>query len=1184
MIAKLIEWCATRRVLVIVLSAIAFVGAVLIMRRVPLDAIPDLSDPQVIVYTEWMGRSPDLVEDQVTYPIVSSLLAAPKVTAVRGQSMFGMSFIYVIFEEGTDLYWARSRVLEYLSTIRSRLPDNVSPTLGPDASAVGWVYQYALIDKSGKHDLAELRAFQDFHLRYALASVPGVAEVASVGGYERQYQVEVDPARLHAYGLSVAEVTGAIRRSNREVGGRVIEMSGREYFVRGRGYIRSLEDLRSIAVGVDRRSGTPIRVADLGRVSFGPDIRRGVSEIDGIGEAVGGTIVMRYGENADQVITRVKKKLEELKPSFPEGMELKTVYDRSALITHAVETLKHTLIEEAIVVSLVIFIFLLHFRSTLVPVLTLPVAVALAFVPMHLLGINSNIMSLGGIAIAIGAMVDAAIVLVENAHKHLESAPPGADRTRVVIEAAKEVGPPIFFSLLIITVAFLPIFALNGQAGRLFKPLAFTKTFAMAFAALVSVTLAPALMTFFVRGRIRHEHEHPVSRALIAVYRPFAWVALKNPRTTIAIGLAAVLSAVPMAARLGNEFMPPLQEGDLLYMPTTFPNLSIEEAKRSLQIQDQMIQAFPEVERVFGKAGRSNTATDPAPLSMVETVVKLKPREQWRMMHHSRWWSDHAPEWTKPALRVLWPDRTRMTWDELVADLDRTVRLPGWTNAWTMPIKTRIDMLSTGVRTPIGVKIFGPDLTQIERIGTELEHTLAAVPHTRSVYSDRNTGGLYVDIVPDREALARYGLTLGDVQDVIEAAIGGEPIEVTVEGRQRFTINVRYPSSLRQDVESLRQVLVPIHASGAKPAPNMSGGPMGANAGPGPALELDPGVLLASNGISDSDPAMGSAPAAPKGTGMGGMGASGSGSRTMSSGASGGDAPAGAAPAVDVDGWGVPSGAHVPLGQVADIHVASGAPMIRDEAGMLVGYVYVDMDAARRDVGSYVADAKRAVAKSVKLPPGYFLKWTGQYELLEIMQSRMRLLVPLTLLLVLLLLYANFGSLAPALIVLASVPFALVGSIWLLALLHYNLSTAVWVGLIALVGLATQTGVVMVVYCDVAYLKAKREGRIRGFDDIVEATLEGSVQRVRPKLMTVATMMIGLVPLLWSQGAGADVMKRVAAPMVGGLFTSAFLTLEIIPVIYVWWRFRQWKREQGRAVHTTFEPVTTAADKGSIGN
>ena len=1141
MIARIIEWCATRRLLVVALSIIAFVGAVLTMRQVPLDAIPDLSDPQVIVYTEWMGRSPDLVEDQVTYPIVSSLLAAPKVTAVRGQSMFGMSFIYVIFEEGTDPYWARSRVLEYMDTIRGRLPAGVTPTLGPDASAVGWVYQYALVDETGTHDLAELRAFQDFHLRYALASVPGVAEVASVGGYERQYQVEVEPSRLHAHGLSISDITAAVRRSNREVGGRVLEMSGREYFVRGRGYITSLDDLRQVAVGVDRRTGTPIRVADVGRVSFGPDIRRGAGELDGMGEAVGGTIVMRYGENAATVIAGVKKKLAELQPSFPEGMKLKVVYDRSSLITRAIETLRHTLIEEAIVVSLVIFAFLLHLRSTLVPVLTLPLAVALAFVPMHLLGINSNIMSLGGLAIAIGAMVDAAIVLVENAHKHLETAPPNADRTRVVIEAAKEVGPPIFFSLLIITVAFLPIFALNGQAGRLFQPLAWTKTFAMAFAAIVSITLAPALMTLFVRGRIRHEHEHPVSRAIISIYRPFAWVALKNPKTTIAIGLAAVLSAVPMAMRLGHEFMPPLQEGDLLYMPTTFPNLSIEEAKRSLQIQDRLIREFPEVERVFGKAGRSNTATDPAPLSMVETVIKLKPREEWRMIPHTRWWSAGAPEWTKPALRVAWPDQRRLTWDELIAELDHRVRLPGWTNAWTMPIKTRIDMLSTGVRTPIGIKIFGKDLAEIEKVGMELEHIVAAVPHTRSVYSDRNTGGLYVDIVPDRELLARHGLSLGDVQDVIEAAIGGEPIEVTVEGRERFTINVRYPASLRQDVERLRQVLVPIgrdaRASGA-----MDGMSLGVPA-------LDPDLLLASNGMSDSEPMDMRAPTAGRSGAMSGPGPS--------------AAPrAGPGPAVDMGRWGMASGAHVPLGQVADIRVVSGAPMIRDEAGMLVGYVYVDMDGSRRDIGSYVEDAKRAVARDLKLPPGTFLKWTGQYELLEQMQARMRFLVPLTLLLVLLLLYLNFGRLGPALIVLASVPFALVGSVWLLALLGYHLSTAVWVGLIALVGLATQTGVVMVVYCDVAYRRALAEGRIRGFDDIVEATLEGSVQRVRPKLMTVATMMIGLVPLLWSQGAGADVMKRVAAPMVGGLFTSAFLTLEVIPVIYTWWRWREWRRAQ----------------------
>jgi copper/silver efflux system protein len=807
------------------------------------------------------------------------------------------------------------------------------------------------------------------------------------------------------------------------------------------------------------------------------------------------------------------------------------VYDRSDLIHRAIHTLRHTLLEEAIVVSLIIFVFLLHLRSTLVPVLSLPVAVGLAFVPMYFLRLNSNIMSLGGIAIAIGAMVDAAIVLVENAHKHLESAPPGANRQKVLIEAAKEVGPPIFFSLLIITAAFLPIFALNGQAGRLFKPLAYTKTFAMAFAALVSITLAPALMSLFIRGRIRHEKDHPVSRAMIAVYRPFAWVALKNPRTTIAIGLAAVLSAVPMALRLGHEFMPPLNEGDLLYMPTTFPNISIEEAKRYLQVQDRLIRGFPEVERVFGKAGRSETPTDPAPLSMVETVVKLKAPEQWRTLPLHRWYSGWAPEWTKPALRGLWPDRRRIGRDELVEELNRTMQMPGWTNAWTMPIKTRIDMLSTGIRTPIGIKIFGADLAVIERIGMDLERTVSRVPNTRSVYSDRSTGGFYLDIVPDREALARYGLTVGEVQDVIEAAVGGQPIEVTVEGRNRFTINVRYPRELRQDIERLRHVLVPLRMAGA--------------AGAAPAMGAAPPRAPA-------PPAMGGGAGGEAGA-MGGM----------ASGATGNALPAaGAAPATGLERWGDAGGQHVPLGQVADIRIVLGPPMIRDEAGMLVGYVYVDMDASRRDIGGYVDDAKRAVAREMKLPPGYSLKWTGQYELLQQMQARMKFLVPLTLVIVLLLLYMNFGNLTESLIVLCSVPFALVGSVWLLALLHYNLSTAVWVGIIALVGLAAQTGVVMVVYCDSAYHKRKREGRIRDLDDIVEATLEGSVQRVRPKLMTVATMMIGLVPLLWSQGSGADVMKRVAAPMVGGLFTSAFLTLEIIPVVYTYWRYAQLRREQ----------------------
>jgi Cu(I)/Ag(I) efflux system membrane protein CusA/SilA len=743
-----------------------------------------------------------------------------------------------------------------------------------------------------------------------------------------------------------------------------------------------------------------------------------------------------------------------------------------------------------IVVSLVILIFLLHVRSTLVPVLTLPVAVGLAFVPMYFLKIDSNIMSLGGIAIAIGAMVDAAIVLVENAHKHLETAPPGADRTKVLVAAAKEVGPPIFFSLLVITVAFLPIFGLNGQAGRLFKPLAWTKTFAMGMAALVSITLAPALLSLLVRGRVKPEAQHPVSRFMIAIYKPFAWVALRNPRTTVAIGLAAVIATVPMALRLGHEFMPPLNEGDILYMPTTFPNISIEEAKRYLQVQDRLIRTVPEVETVFGKAGRAETPTDPAPLSMVETVVQLKPRDQWRMVEDRRWYTDRVPEWVQPVLRPFWPDRHRLTWPELTAELDEKVQMPGWTNAWTMPIKTRIDMLSTGIRTPIGVKVFGASLDSIERIGMDLERAISRVPHTRSVYSDRSTGGFYIDIIPDRAALARYGLTVGEVQDVIEAAIGGEPIEMTVEGRNRFSINVRYPRELRQDVESLRRVLVPLRGGAA------------------------------------------------------------------------------ATPA-----WAETGGPNVPLGQIAEIRVATGPPMIRDEAGMLTGYVYVDMDATKKDIGSYVDEARRVVERDVNLPPGYHLQWTGQYELLRQMQDRMRFLVPLTIVIILLLLYMNFGNLAQSLIVLISVPFALVGSVWLLAILGYNLSTAVWVGIIALVGLAAQTGVVMLIYCDGAYLKAKAEGRIRDFDDIVEATLEGSVQRVRPKLMTVATTMIGLVPLLWSHGAGADVMKRVAAPMVGGLFTSTFLTLEIIPVIYVWWRYSQFRREQGTASSAAIAPA-----------
>jgi Cu(I)/Ag(I) efflux system membrane protein CusA/SilA len=1115
-IARLIEWCARHRGPVFLLTALALVVAGYALRNVPLDAIPDLSDPQVIVFTEWMGRSPDLVEDQVTYPIVASLLSAPRVEAVRGQSMFGMSFVYVIFEEGTDLYWARSRIMEYLGTMRDRLPQGVTPTLGPDASSVGWAFQYALIDRSGRHDLADLRAHQDFQLRYALASVPGVAEVASVGGYERQYQVEVDPTRLHAHGLSLADVSAAIRRSNAEVGGRVIEMAGREYFVRGRGYVKSLDDLRQVALGADRRSGTPIRVADVAKVAFGPDIRRGVGEFEGQGEAVGGTVVVRYGENVLQVVERVKARIEELRPSLPPGVELRVVYDRSDLIHRAIHTLREALQQEMLVVSLVIFLFLLSFRSTLVPVITLPVAVVLSFIPMWLLRISSNIMSLGGIAIAVGEMADAAIVLVENAHKRLETAPPGRPRTEVLIEAAKEVGPPIFFSLLVVTAAFLPIFALNGQAGRMFTPLAWTKTFAMAFAALVSVTLAPALLTLLVRGRVRPEREHPVSRALIAAYRPFAWVALKNPRITLAIGLAAILSAVPLGARLGSEFMPPLNEGDVLYMPTTFPNISVEEAKRYLQVQDRILMGFPEVETVFGKAGRAETATDPAPLSMVETVVKLKPREQWRILTIERWWSKTTPRLLHPLLRLAWPDRRRMTWEDLTAAMNEALRLPGWTNALTMPIKTRIDMLSTGIRTPIGVKVLGTDLDSIEAVGLQLERVLSRVPATRSVYSDRNTGGFYVDVVPDRAALARYGLTVGDVQDVVEAAVGGQPIEVTVEGRQRFSINVRYPREWRGSVERLRHALVPVHGPAAAPASSQEpGGPMGAGAGD------EPPVLLASAGLPDAGPA-------------------------------------------GVGRWATPPGAHVPLGQIADVRVTTGPPMIRNEDGMLAGYVYVDVDAGQRDIGGWVEDARRRVAHELRLPAGTTLRWTGQYELMQKMRERMRVLVPLTLVLIVMLVWLSCRSWIQTAIVLVSVPFALVGSVWLMAILDYNLSTATWVALIALVGLATQTGLVMMVYLDASYRRWREEGRIRGYDDIVEATLDGSVQRVRPKLMTVATTVIGLLPLLWATGAGSDVMKRLAAPMIGGLVTSTFLTLEIIPVLYAWWRWREWQRLKAR--------------------
>lgn len=1101
MIAWLIDASARFRVLVLFAAlALATLG-VTAMRNVKLDAIPDLSDPQVIVFTEWMGRSPTLIEDQVTYPLVTSLLGAPHVVDVRGQTMFGMSFVYVVFEEGTDIYWARSRVLEYLNTVKSRLPVDANTRIGPDATGVGWVYQYALVDESGQHDLGQLRALQDFSLRYALTSVPGVAEVASVGGYEQQYQVTVDPVRLRNFNLTVSDVVQAVRSSNNDVGARVLEMSEREYFVRGRGYLTKVEDIEQIVVRSER--GTPVLVRDIGHVTMGGDIRRGSADFDGKGETVSGLVVMRYGENALDVIERVEKKLEELRPMLPDGVNVIPVYNRKDLIERAIDTLKHALIEEMIVVALVILLFLLHVRSALLPIIALPLAVVTAFIPMYFLGIPATIMSLGGIAIAIGATVDAEIVMVEAAHKKLEQAPPGLSesmRARLLSEAAREVTPAIFFSLLIIAVSFLPVFGLTGQAGRLFKPLAYTKTFVMLSAALLSITVAPALRDYLIRGKIFSEARHPVSRAIRKVYEPFVHVALHNPKTTVLIGVMALVSALPIAQRLGSEFIPPLDEGDLLYMPTTLPNISIEEARTQLQHQDEILRSFPEVSSVLGKVGRAETPTDPAPLSMIETVVRLKPKDEWRKKRVGRWYSGWAPDFLRPALESIMPEHLPLSREDLVQEMNSKLEFPGFTNAFTQPIRGRVDMLTTGIRTPVGIKVYGTDLGEIERVGTAIERTLHDVSGTRSVLFERSVGGLYIDVIPNRESLARYGLTIATVNEVIESALGGLPVTTTVEGRNRFTVNVRYAQDFRMSLDAIRDV----------------------------ALPLPEGTIAPQAGDTGSS-VMGSA-AQSRGT----VG-------------------------------------QIPLGAVADVVVASGPPMIRDEAGLLVGYVYVDI-AADRDVGSYVDDAKAAVEEARKLgrisiPPGYYIKWTGQYELLREMEARMKLLIPLTLLITIFLLYIQFKNFTEVLIVLLSVPFALIGSVWALWLLDYNLSTAVWVGVIALVGLAAQTGVVMIVYIDHAYERRFRAGQIQTLEDIIEAHSEGTIQRVRPKLMTVGTMLIGLVPLLFAEGSGADVMKRIAAPMVGGLITSAFLTLEIIPVIYTYWRGEQllWRKLRARA-------------------
>ncbi len=1077
MVKSIIRWSAGNRFLVLALTVLCVAYGWHTLRTLPIDAIPDLSDAQVIVYSRW-DRSPDIVEDQVTYPIVTALLGTSKVKTVRGLSDFGYSFVTVVFQDGTDLYWARSRVLESLSKIQGGLPEGVKTEIGPDATGVGWVFQYALVDESGRLSPAELRSLQDWSLRYRLQAVPGVAEVASIGGFVQQYQVTVDPDRLRAYGLSIMDVAGAVRKGNGEVGGRLLEIAGKEYMVRGRGYLKGARDLEQAVLRAEQ--GTPVLLSDVARVVVGPEIRRGVADLDGRGDTVGGIVVMRQGENARAVIERLRARLREIEPGLPPGVKLVVTYDRAELIQHAIDNLEEKLLHEILIVSLVILVFLWHLPSAVVPIVTIPVAVLLAFIPMSLLGISSNIMSLAGIAISIGVLVDGAIVEVENAYKKLErwqeEGRPG-DFHQVRLEALLEVGPSVFFSLLVIAVAFVPVFTLVDQEGRLFKPLAFTKNLTMAIAALLALTLDPALRMLFTRmdwvsfrprplawlfnqltvGRYYPEERHPVSRVLFALYEPACRRVLRWPWATIALALAATLTTVPVYLKLGHEFMPALDEGTLLYMPTTLPGISVAEAGRLLQAQDRILRSFPEVRSVHGKAGRAETSTDPAPLSMMETVVVLEPPEKWRP--RPRWYSAWAPEWLQAGLlRRLWPDR--LSREELVAEFDHALQIPGLKNGWTMPIQGRIDMQQTGIRTPVGVKVYGPDLAEVERLGARLESVLAGVPGTRSVFAERVTGGYFVDFELKRPELARYGLSVEDVQAVILSAVGGENVTTTVEGRARFPVNVRYPRELREDLDALGRVLV----------------------------------------------------------------------RT-------------------------PSGAHIPLGSVADLRTVAGPSMIRNENGLLAGYVY--LDTAESDIGGFVERAKAAVAAQVPLPQGYSLEWSGKYENMLRVRERLKLVIPATLATIFLLLYANLRSLARAGLVLLAVPFSAIGAVWLMWALDYNVSIAAWVGVIALLGLDAETGVFMLLYLDLAWDEARRQGRLASLADVHEAIVHGAVRRVRPKMMTVCAAFMGLMPIMWSTGAGADVMKRIAAPMVGGLFTSFALELLVYPAVYLLWRRRE---------------------------
>ncbi len=1041
-----------------------------------------------------------------------------------------MSFIYAIFDEGTDIYWARTRVLEQLGRVQQLLPPGVAPTLGPDASGVGWIYQYVLVDESGRMDLAELRSLQDFVVRPALQAVSGVAEVASLGGFERQYQVLLDPARLTAYGLTLGEVSRAVQGANAEVGARVLEQAGREFVLRGRGYVNSLEDLEQSLIRVGA-GGTPIRLSDVGRVQYGPEIRRGAADWNGLGETVGGIVVMRLDANALNVIQRLRGQIAEL--ALPEGVRLISTYDRSELIEGSIATLRDTLFKEGVIILIVCLVFLMHVRSAVVAMVVLPLSVLYSFIAIRYLGLTSNIMSLGGIAIAMVELADAVLVLIENAHKRLAAAAPEEDRGEVIVRACKEVGRPIFFSAMLLTVSFLPVFTLGGQAGRLFDPLAYTKTFAMLASAALTITLAPVLMVLLLRGRIRGEHQNPVARALRAGYRPIAARVVKHSHLVVALALLAVIGTVPVYQRLGSEFMPPLDEGSLLVMPTTFPGISIAEARQVLTAQHQVIMSFEEVASVHGKAGRAETATDPAQLDMNESVVLLKPREQWPLRSVARWHSHRVPDWLRPVLNTLWPENRPWTQAELAAELDRALRTPGYQMAIAPPIRTRIDMLTTGVRTPVGIKVFGEDLEEIERLSIELEGLLSQVPGTRSTFAERQSGREYIDIVPDREAIARYGLTVRDLLELVEVAVGGMPVSTVIDGRARYSVNLRFAADYRGDPEALRGILVPVVESPA-------------------VAESDAGQ--AGRGSSGQQ-----APTAMAGGGMGGMAMGGSGAGMVSVAMS----SMGAMGSARGDNWAEKwrqSGAAVPLGMLADIRVVTGPPMIKNENGMLVGYVFADIDSAQRDLGGWVDDARTLVEGSFALPPGYSLAWTGQYEFMAATQERLKVMVPLTLVLIVILLFMALRGWSQTLLVLLSVPFAVVGSIWLLSLLQYNLSTAVWVGLIAVAGVATQTAIVVVVYLDQAVKEAHQSGRLGNPGEIGEAVMEGALRGVRPMVMTVATTVLGLLPLLWESGVGADLSARTAAPVVGGMLACLLLTLLVVPAAYALWRQWQWRR------------------------